>query len=153
MHIFYWAPVCLPLRLISYQPLSIQSKLSVSVSFFMFCFLLGGRQTCSITIWNDGQVGATYTSQNTFMVEWEGAGPVESFNCILRQDATIISSMSCKLLTVQYLANISTVMCTNSTSQAIHHLNQVLLILGITMWRFSRWGALVECKGQPLLDQ
>ena len=119
----------------------------------MFCFLLGGRETCSITIWNDGQVGATYTSQNTFMVEWEGAGPVESFNCILRQDATIISSMSCKLLTVQYLANISTVMCTNSTSQAIHHFNRLLLVLGITLWRFSQWGALVKGNFQPLLDQ
>ena len=72
----------------------------------MFCFLLGGRETCSITVWNDGQVGATYTSQNTFMVEWEGAGPVESFNCTLRQDATIISSMSCKLLIVQCLAQL-----------------------------------------------
>jgi len=45
-------------------------------------------------------------------------------------------------------------MCTNSTSQALHHLNRVLLpILGITLWRFSQWGALVEYKDQPLLDQ
>ena len=100
-------------------------------------------------------MGATYTSQNAFIVEWEGAGPVESFNCILRQDAITVSSNSCKLFIVQYLlASISTVMCTNSTSQALHHLNRVLLpILGITLWIFSQWGALVEYKDQPPLDQ
>ena len=120
-----------------------------------FVSFLGGRQTCSITIWNDGQVGATYTSQNAFIVEWEGAGPVESFNCILRQDDNTVSSNSCKLLIVQYLlTSISTVICTNSTPQALHHLNRVLLsILGITLWRFSQWGALVEYKDQPSLDQ
>ena len=45
-------------------------------------------------------------------------------------------------------------MCANSTSQAFHHLYRVLLpILGITLWRFSQWEALVECKDQPPLDQ
>jgi len=57
------------------------------LSSFLFPFpsLLGGRSTCAITVINAGLLEATYTSNDTFIVEWEGVGPVEAFTCTLRE--------------------------------------------------------------------
>jgi len=53
---------------------------------------------CAITVINAGLLEATYTSNDTFIVEWEGVGPVEAFTCTLRESGTMIPTSSpCKI--------------------------------------------------------